>query len=59
MGPGAGWHRRLIGVRRDEAEPRQVGWGLLVEGIVESVTVGAADALVHLRGRYRDLGHGE
>ena len=48
-----------IGVRRDEAEPRQVGWGLLVEGIVESVTVGAADALVHLRGRYRDLGHGE
>ena len=48
----AGW----IGVRRDEAEPREVGWGLLVEGIVESVTVGDADALVHLRGRYRDLG---
>ena len=48
----AGW----IGVRRDEAEPREVGWGLLVEGVVESVTVGHADALVHLRGRYRDLG---
>ncbi len=51
----AGW----IGVRRDDAEPRHVGWGLLVEGIVESVTVGAAEALVHLRGRYRDLGHDE
>ncbi|VXB96294.1 conserved hypothetical protein [Aeromicrobium sp. 9AM] len=51
----AGW----IGVRLDEAEPRQVGWGLLVEGTVESVTVGDADALVHLRGRYRDLGHTE
>ncbi|KRC63592.1 hypothetical protein ASE12_01705 [Aeromicrobium sp. Root236] len=48
----AGW----IGVRRDADEPREVGWGLLVEGIVESVAVGEADALVHLRGRYRDLG---
>ena len=48
----AGW----IGVRRDEAEPRQVGWGLLVEGIVEAVTVGAADALIHLRGRYNASG---
>jgi flavin reductase (DIM6/NTAB) family NADH-FMN oxidoreductase RutF len=44
----AGW----IGVRRD-GEPRQVGWGLLVEGVVESVAVGDADALIHLRGRYR------
>lgn len=51
----AGW----IGVRRDEGEPRQVGWGLLVEGLVEAVTVGDAAALVHLRGRYRDLGHTE
>lgn len=47
----AGW----IGVRLSEAEIRSVGWGLLIEGIVESVTVGDADALVHLRGRYRDL----
>ena len=45
-----------IGVRLDESEPRSVGWSLLVEGIVESVTVETADALVHLRGRYRDLG---
>lgn len=51
----AGW----IGVRRDEADPRQVGWGLLVEGIVESVIVGDAAALMHLRGRYRDLGAGD
>jgi flavin reductase (DIM6/NTAB) family NADH-FMN oxidoreductase RutF len=51
----AGW----IGVRGDESEPRQVGWGLLVEGVVESATVGTADALVHLRGRYRDLGQGD
>ena len=51
----AGW----IGVRLDESEPRSVGWGFLVEGIVESVTVGAADALVHLRGRYRDLSSGD
>ena len=47
----AGW----IGVRLSEADIRTVGWGLLVEGIVESVTVGEADALVHLRGRYREL----
>jgi flavin reductase (DIM6/NTAB) family NADH-FMN oxidoreductase RutF len=44
----AGW----IGVRLDQGEPRQVGWGLLVEGVVESMTVGDADALIHLRGRY-------
>jgi flavin reductase (DIM6/NTAB) family NADH-FMN oxidoreductase RutF len=50
-----GW----IGVRLDESEPRPVGWNLLVEGIVESVTVQTADALVHLRGRYRDLGQGD
>jgi flavin reductase (DIM6/NTAB) family NADH-FMN oxidoreductase RutF len=50
----AGW----IGVRLEESEPRTVGWGLLIEGIVESVTVQAADPLVHLRGRYHDLGPG-
>src|SRR5688500_1536661 len=51
----AGW----IGVRLDESDPRSVGWSLLVEGIVESVSVQTADALVHLRGRYRDLGKGD
>jgi hypothetical protein len=33
-------------------ETREVGWGLLVEGIVEHVELGEADALIHLRGRY-------
>lgn len=46
----AGW----LGVRRDGGEPRQVGWGLLVEGVVEHVEVGDAEAVVHVRGRYRD-----
>jgi flavin reductase (DIM6/NTAB) family NADH-FMN oxidoreductase RutF len=49
----AGW----IGVRLTEAEPREIGWGRLVEGVVEHVEVGDAEALVHLRGRYRELGH--
>ncbi len=43
----AGW----LGVRLVE-ETREVGWGLLVEGIVEHVELGEADALIHLRGRY-------
>lgn len=43
----AGW----IGVRL-LSDPRPVGWGLLVEGIVEHVKPGEADALIHLRGRY-------
>lgn len=50
----AGW----IGVRLEATEPRSVGWARLVEGIVESVTVESAEPLVHLRGRYRDLGTG-
>ncbi|MEO6604217.1 MAG: flavin reductase family protein [Aeromicrobium sp.] len=43
----AGW----LGVRI-LAEPRSVGWGLLVEGVVEKVETGEVDALIHLRGRY-------
>ncbi len=43
----AGW----LGVRL-LAESREVGWGLLVEGVVERVEVREADALIHLRGRY-------
>ncbi len=43
----AGW----LGVRL-LAEPRLVGWGLLVEGVVEHVELGGAEALIHLRGRY-------
>jgi hypothetical protein len=48
----AGW----VGVRRADVEPREVGWGLLVEGVVEHVEIGDADAMVHVRGRYRDGG---
>ena len=45
----AGW----IGIRLVEEEPRTIGWGLLVDGVVEHVELGAAEALIHLRGRYR------
>lgn len=48
----AGW----IGVRRADAAPRPVGWGLLVEGVIEHVEVGDAEAMVHVRGRYREVG---
>lgn len=51
----AGW----IGVRLDGAEPRQVGWGLLIEGVVEHVEIGLADAMIHLRGRYREPGRSD
>lgn len=43
----AGW----LGVRL-LGEPRAVGWGLLVEGVVEHVEIGETAALIHLRGRY-------
>jgi flavin reductase (DIM6/NTAB) family NADH-FMN oxidoreductase RutF len=46
----AGW----LGVRLVDEEPRHVGWGLLLEGVVEHAEVGDADPLMHLRGRYRD-----
>ena len=48
----AGW----MGVRRAETPPRDVGWGLLVEGVVEHVEIGDAEAMMHLRGRYRPSG---
>lgn len=48
----AGW----LGVRRADVEPRHVGWGLLVEGVVEHVEIGDADAMMHVRGRYREVG---
>ncbi|GGF38404.1 hypothetical protein GCM10011519_10010 [Marmoricola endophyticus] len=46
----AGW----LGVRRVPEPPRHVGWGLLVEAVVEQVRLGPADdVLLHARGRYR------
>ncbi|MFD1827681.1 MULTISPECIES: flavin reductase family protein [Mumia] len=42
---------------RVAVEPRQVGWPLLVEGVVEHVEIGEdGPALTHVRGRYLDLG---
>lgn len=46
----AGW----IGVRRTDTAPRNVGWGLLIEGTIEHIEVGDAAAMIHLRGRYRE-----
>ncbi|KQX75999.1 flavin reductase family protein [Aeromicrobium sp. Root472D3] len=48
----AGW----MGVRLADTEPRPVGWGLLVEAVVEHVEIGDADAMMHVRGRYREVG---
>ncbi len=41
-----------VGVRLVDEEPRHVGWGLLVEGVVEHVDLRDGAALVHTRGRY-------
>lgn len=41
-----------VGVRLVEDDPRHVGWGLLLEAVVEHVDVGDGAALVHTRGRY-------
>ncbi|AXT86783.1 flavin reductase [Aeromicrobium sp. A1-2] len=51
----AGW----IGVRLEPDRTRSVGWSLLVEGVVESVEVGSAETLAHLRGRYLELGQSD
>lgn len=34
---------------------RDLGYAVLVDGIVQGVEVGEADPLIHLRGRYREL----
>ena len=44
----AGW----MGVRI-LPDPREIGWRLLVEGVVEHVEITDVDPLIHLRGRYR------
>ncbi len=41
-----------VGVRLVEDDPRHVGWGLLLEAVVEHVDVRDGAALVHTRGRY-------
>ncbi len=52
VGPGARRERGLARRTPARRRPRAVGWGVLVEGVVEHVELGEADALIHLRGRY-------
>ncbi len=46
------------GCRLVDDEPREVGWGLLVEAVVEHIELAAEEAapLVHRRGRYLRIG---
>ena len=44
----SGW----LGVRLVADAPRLVGWGLLLEGVVEHAAVGEGEVLTHVRGRY-------
>ncbi len=48
LADGAGW----LGIRLLD-NTREVGWGLLVEGVVEHVEPGEPAPLIHLRGRYQ------
>lgn len=43
-----------LGVRLEPEPPRHVGWGLLVDGVVEHVETRSDDVLTHVRGRYLD-----
>lgn len=47
----AGW----LGARLVDAEPRHLGWALLVEATIERIEVGDPIAMAHMRGVYRDL----
>ena len=53
----SGWGPRLVsaatwaGVRLESSTP--VGWSSLVTCVVDEVTVGEGDALIHRRGRYQ------
>lgn len=41
-----------LGVRLEPETPRRVGWGLLLDGVVERVETKADEVLTHVRGRY-------
>jgi hypothetical protein len=47
----AGW----LGARLEPAEPRHLGWGLLVSAAIEHIELGESIAMAHVRGQYRDL----
>jgi flavin reductase (DIM6/NTAB) family NADH-FMN oxidoreductase RutF len=48
LGDAAGW----LGVRLVDEPPRHVGWGLLLDGVVEHVESRSSEVLTHVRGRY-------
>jgi hypothetical protein len=41
-----------LGVRLVPGPPRHVGWGLLLDGVVEHVETTSTAVLTHVRGRY-------
>ena len=41
-----------LGVRLVDEPPRHVGWGLLLDGVVERVEAASTEVLAHVRGRY-------
>jgi hypothetical protein len=41
-----------LGVRLVPEPPRHVGWGLLLDGVVEHVEATSTEVLTHVRGRY-------
>jgi hypothetical protein len=41
-----------LGIRLEPEAPRHVGWGLLLDGVVEHVETRTDDVLTHVRGRY-------
>lgn len=51
LATSAGW----LGARLVDAEPRHLGWALLVEATIEHIDVAEPTAMTHLRGVYRDL----
>jgi flavin reductase (DIM6/NTAB) family NADH-FMN oxidoreductase RutF len=48
LADAAGW----LGVRLVPEAPRHVGWGLLLDGVVEHVETASSEVLTHVRGRY-------
>jgi flavin reductase (DIM6/NTAB) family NADH-FMN oxidoreductase RutF len=48
LADAAGW----LGVRLVSEPPRHVGWGLLLDGVVEHVETLSSEVLTHVRGRY-------
>ncbi len=50
LATAAGW----VGARIVAGESRRLGWGMLVEAVIEHIELNDSEAMVHVRGRYRD-----